>query len=120
MNATQLSATAKAKLFRGLSDPSRLSILEGLRDGARSVGELADATGLSQPGVSNHLACLLDCGLVRREPRGRFAFYALADDRVESLLRTAESLLEGSAAGVLTCPRCADRDSAAATDHACG
>ena len=112
MTATQLSAASKAKLFRGLSDPSRLSILEALREGSRSVGELAEETGLSQPGVSNHLSCLLDCGLVSREPRGRFAYYALADESVEALLQTAESLLEGSAAGVLCCPRCAAREAA--------
>lgn len=104
---TTPGAAARAKLFRGLADPSRLSILESLRGGARSVGELAGATGLTQPGVSNHLACLLECGLVTREARGRFAFYALADERVEVLFRAAESLLEGSASGVLTCPRCA-------------
>ena len=116
MTATVLSAASKAKLFRGLSDPSRLSILEALRVQPRSVGELAEETGLSQPGVSNHLACLLDCGLVSREARGRFAYYALADERVEALLQTAEALLEGSAAGVLCCPRCAERERAAACE----
>jgi DNA-binding transcriptional ArsR family regulator len=102
--------SAKAKLFRGLADPSRLSLLEALRNGARNVAELVSATGLSQPGVSNHLACLLECGLVQRQPRGRFVYYALSDDRVEALLQSAELLLEGSAAGVATCSQCALRE----------
>jgi len=57
----------KAKLFRGLGDPSRLGILETLRTGSMSVGQLVLATGLSQPNVSNHLARLHGCGLVVRE-----------------------------------------------------
>ncbi len=113
---TATSAASRAKLFRGLSDPSRLSILEALRPRPRSVGELAKETGLSQPGVSNHLACLLDCGLVGREARGRFAYYALAGEQVEALLQTAEALLEGSAGGVPLCPRCAEREHAAACE----
>lgn len=99
------SLALKAKLFRGFADPSRLSILEALRDGARSVGELVEATGLSQSNVSNHLACLLDCGLVAREPQGRRVIYDLADDRVGTLLGLADALLEEVAHGVYVCPR---------------
>lgn len=99
------SLALKAKLFRGFADPSRLSIVEALRDGARSVGELVERTGLSQPNVSNHLACLLDCGLVAREPQGRRAIYRLSDDRVGGLLALADALLEEVAHGVYVCPR---------------
>lgn len=95
----------RGKLFHGLSDPSRLAILEALRAGPRSVGEVVAATGLTQPNVSNHLACLLGCGLVAREPRGRHAFYALSDPRVADLLVLADQLLAGVATGVDTCAR---------------
>lgn len=97
--------STKAKLFRGLSDPSRLSILEALRGGALSVGEIVDATRLSQPNTSNHLSCLLDCGLVSRRQEGRFAFYELSDDRVDELLERAEALLTDVAHGVQSCRR---------------
>ncbi len=80
------SLALKAKLFRGFSDPSRLAILESVREGAHSVTEIVEISGLTQSNVSNHLACLLDCGLVEREQRGRFAFYRLADPRVWQLL----------------------------------
>ncbi|MBI2544891.1 MAG: winged helix-turn-helix transcriptional regulator [Candidatus Rokubacteria bacterium] len=60
----------QAKLFRGLADPSRLAVLEALRDGPRCVSEVVAATGLSQPNASAHLACLEDCGLVIRDRRG--------------------------------------------------
>lgn len=97
--------TLKAKLFRGLADPSRLAILEALRAGPISVGEVVAATGLSQPNVSNHLACLADCGLVTRSQRGRYVDYALSDPRVGDLLRRAEDLLAEVARGVYECTR---------------
>lgn len=99
------SLALKAKLFRGFSDPSRLSILEGLRGGPRSVSEIVGITGLGQSNVSNHLACLLDCGLVAREQQGRFAYYRLADSRVGDLLATADEILTDVAQGVYVCPR---------------
>ncbi|HEX7119479.1 MAG TPA: metalloregulator ArsR/SmtB family transcription factor [Longimicrobiales bacterium] len=95
----------KAKLFRGLADPSRLAILEALRAGPRSVGEVVEATGLSQPNTSNHLACLHDCGLVQREQRGRYVYYRLSDANVEILLGLAELLLADVARGVKACTR---------------
>lgn len=107
------SLALKAKLFRGLSDPSRLSILEALREDARSVSEITEITGLSQSNASNHLACLLDCGLVSREQRGRFAYYRLSDARVGRLLALGDEILTDVARGVYVCPRfgaSADRD----------
>lgn len=92
-----------AKLFRGFADPSRLAILQALRAGALTVGEIVEATGLSQPNVSNHLACLRDCGLVMTESNGRFVHYALSDARVERLLRLADELLAEVARGVYEC-----------------
>jgi DNA-binding transcriptional ArsR family regulator len=70
---------AKAKLFRALGDPSRLAVLEALRDGPKCVSELVAMTGLSQPNVSGHLSFLRDCNLVIREQRGRFAYYSLSE-----------------------------------------
>ena len=92
-----------AKLFRGFADPSRLAIVESLRDGPLMVGELVDLTGLTQPNVSNHLACLKDCGLVTCERRGRHVQYRLSDARIESLLAVAEELLASAAQGVRAC-----------------
>lgn len=102
-NAQSLAVTAK--LFRGLADPSRLAILESLRSGPRSVSDIVEATGLSQPNASNHLGCLLDCGLVSRDRRGRYAYYRLSDDRVEDLLGTADALIADVARGIYECTR---------------
>lgn len=95
----------KAKLFRGLSDPSRLAILEVLRGGPLSVGALVESTGLSQSNTSNHLGCLHDCGLVSREQQGRFVIYRLRDDRVHALLADSDELLLEVARGVYECVR---------------
>lgn len=101
----QRSVQIKAKLFRGFSDPSRLSIIEALRDGSKTVGELVELTGLSQPNVSNHLRCLADCDLVVSERDGRYIWYRLSDSRIESILEQAETLLAEVAKGVYECTR---------------
>lgn len=95
----------KAKLFRGLADPSRLAVLEALRDGPRCVSEIVAATGLSQPNASAHLACLGECGLVSRERRGKFVYYAIADKRVVKVLEEAEAILAAAGAHVFRCTR---------------
>ena len=92
-----------AKLYRGLSDPSRLAILDALRSGPLVVSEIIAATGLSQSNVSNHLSCLYECDLVLREQDGRYVRYRLSDPRVEMLLRHSEELLSDTARGVIAC-----------------
>lgn len=96
---------AKAKLFRGLADPSRLAILEALRAGPLSVGEIVSATGLSQPNASNHLRCLSECGLVEGTQQGRFVRYRLSDPRIDQLIDIARELLASTAHGVRQCSR---------------
>jgi DNA-binding transcriptional ArsR family regulator len=110
--ALRRKAEAMAKLCRGLSDPSRLSILEALRPGALTVGEVVETTGLSQSNVSNHLGCLYDCGLVQRDQEGRFVRYRLSDPRVEMLMRLSEELLADTARGIFECTQlgCGDTE----------
>lgn len=108
-------ATLTAKLFRGFSDSSRLSILEALRDGPQTVGAMVEMTGLSQSNVSNHLRCLSDCGLVVATPQGRYTRYQLSDRRVAEMLRLAEDLLHEAARGVYECMRYT-RDTQPASD----
>jgi ArsR family transcriptional regulator, cadmium/lead-responsive transcriptional repressor len=94
----------KAKLFRGLADASRLAVLEALRDGPRCVSEVVAATRLSQPNASGHLACLGDCGLVSRERRGKFVYYAIADKRVVQVLEEVEGILAETGRPSTTAP----------------
>ena len=106
--ASPQTVELRAKLFRGFSDPSRLSILEALKTGPMNVGEVVKQTGLTQPNVSNHLACLRDCGLVASEASGRYVYYSLSDPRVEHLLTLADELLADVALGVYQCTRVND------------
>ena len=100
-----LSLNLKAKLYRGLADPSRLAILEALRDGERTVSDLVAATGLSQPNTSAHLACLKGCGLATSRQEGRFVYYDIADARMVHILRAVEDLLDDVAPRVAACTR---------------
>ncbi|MCJ7514194.1 MAG: metalloregulator ArsR/SmtB family transcription factor [Anaerolineales bacterium] len=95
----------QAKLFRGFSDPSRLKILEALGQAPCTVSELVAQTGLSQSNVSNHLACMRDCGLVVAQPSGRYVTYTISDPRVQDLLQLADTLLSDVARGVYECTR---------------
>lgn len=105
MTAERNGVHLKAKLFRGFSDSSRLSILEALRQGPLTVSEIVGATGLSQSNASNHLGCLRDCGLVTAKQEGRYVRYRLSDSRVGKLLRLSDELLADVARGVYECTR---------------
>ena len=83
----------RAKLYRGLADPSRLAILESLLVGEKTASDLVVAAGLSQPNASAHLARLKGCGLVVGRQEGRFVSYRLADDRLEEVFRAVEDVL---------------------------
>ncbi|EQD50305.1 ArsR family transcriptional regulator [mine drainage metagenome] len=63
--------------FAALSNPTRLRIVEHLRGGERSVGDLVSTLGVCQPGVSRHLRILHDHGFVRVRAEGQQRLYSL-------------------------------------------
>ena len=71
-----------AERFKALAEAARLQILNALRGGEMTVGELVDATELGQGNVSKHLQLLHSLGFVRRRKEGLFVYYALADKSV--------------------------------------
>lgn len=77
--------TQVANYFQVLAEPTRLRLLNHLREGERSVGELAEMTGSSTANVSRHLAMLTQHGLLRRESRGNSALYSIADPSIYAL-----------------------------------
>ena len=94
-----------AALFHGLSDPSRLAILQHLTLGEHRVRDLTEHLGLAQSTVSAHLACLRDCGLVTSRAQGRASVIALAHpEATRDLLRAAERLLDLTGDAVELCP----------------
>ena len=98
-----------AAYFQALSEPTRLQILNLLRQQERSVGELAQLCGYSSANISRHLALLTQHGLVARESRGNSAIYTIADESVYalcdlvcgSIARQFERTARGRAAFVL-------------------
>jgi DNA-binding transcriptional ArsR family regulator len=74
-----------AERFRALGEPARLHILNALREGEKSVGELMDAARLGQANASKHLQLLHALGFVERRKEGLFVLYRLADDSVFQL-----------------------------------
>lgn len=71
-----------ARFGRALADPIRCRILLALREAPAYPADLADALAISRTRLSNHLACLRDCGLVVTAPDGRRIRYELADERL--------------------------------------
>ena len=80
-----------ARVCKALADPTRLLIINGLREGPRSVGDLAGALGISQPNASRHLALLRDRGFVTAERSGNSVRYGLASPKI---LRAVDLLRE--------------------------
>ena len=74
-----------AQRFRVLGEPMRIKLLDRLRDGAASVGELQEAVGASQQNVSKHLGILHGAGMVSRAKQGNRTVYAISDPGVFEL-----------------------------------
>jgi ArsR family transcriptional regulator len=84
--------TFKARFFKALAHPTRIRILEILRNGNRSVYELQEALGLDQPIVSQQLAVLRNHGIVTGEKEGLIVRYTLRDPLVGELLEVARRI----------------------------
>jgi ArsR family transcriptional regulator len=85
-------AEATADLFKALADPARVRIVNVLATSGEPVCvcNLIEPLGLSQPTVSHHMKKLLDAGLVEREQRSKWAYFALKSDAVEKLAVVAD------------------------------
>jgi DNA-binding transcriptional ArsR family regulator len=80
------------KVFKALADPTRRRVLELLREGARTAGELASHFPVSKPTMSAHFSVLQEAGLIEAEKDGRTIYYRLKTSVLEdALLGFAES-----------------------------
>lgn len=71
--------------FRVIGEPMRIRLLEQLRQGPATVGQLAEALGATQQNVSKHLGILYHAGILTREKRGTSVRYTIADTTVFEL-----------------------------------
>jgi DNA-binding transcriptional ArsR family regulator len=98
-----------AERFRVIGEPMRIKLLDRLRDGDATVGELAEALGATQQNVSKHLGVLRSADIVTRTKEGTSVRYAIADQSIFELceqvcggmrlrLAALEEMLGGNAA----------------------
>ena len=85
----------KAELCKTFSDPRRLIIIEELRDGEKSVGDLVRVLAISQGAVSRHLAILRDRGVVKTRRNGKNVYYRLADPKLITACDLVHEILLG-------------------------
>jgi len=88
--------------WSALAEPNRILIVELLRDGPLTVGEIADRLGIVQPQVSKHLRVLSRAGLVEMRPSGNRRYYSLLPQRflqlyewLDSFRRMTDNRLDG-------------------------
>ena len=96
-----------ARRFRVIGEPMRIRLLDRLREGEATVGELSEALGASQQNVSKHLVVLADAGILARRKDGNRVYYRVVDEGVFALcelvcgsvqlqLRTLSELVAGA------------------------
>lgn len=90
MNDIQL----KAHFIHGLSNKTRLTILELLKLKEMTVNEIVEQSKISQSSISQHLACLKGCGLVISRQEGKFVYYQIKNDQILALLQLIDSVVE--------------------------
>lgn len=76
-----------AEIFKTLADPGRLALLQELKGGEKTVGELVEGLRMGQPSVSKHLKTLADADVVARRKEGVKVFYSLKGELVFPLCR---------------------------------
>jgi DNA-binding transcriptional ArsR family regulator len=86
---SEMAFARAARLFRALADVPRLKLIARLADGEWCVTELADAAQISMSTVSQQLRMLRDENLVRRRRAAKHIYYALQDEHVNDLIKSA-------------------------------
>lgn len=89
----------KADLFRTLGHPVRIRVLEVLREGEATVGDIAEEVGVGGSTLSQHLATLRRADIVTSRREGSQLHYAVVDPRVFQLLETGRQMLTTSLEG---------------------
>jgi ArsR family transcriptional regulator len=86
----------KAEFFKTLSHPARIRVLELLRDGKLSVGELIPKVGLEPSHLSQQLSALRRANIVNSRKKGSTVYYSIADHRIFELLEVAKQIIASS------------------------
>ena len=90
-------------LLKALADPNRLQIIEALACGERCVCDLTSDLGLAQSRLSFHLKVLKQCGLLSDRQSGRWVYYRLQPDMIQTLQGWLETLIARSQSKAINC-----------------
>jgi ArsR family transcriptional regulator len=94
MERTEMElARKRSKVFKAMAHPSRMHIIESLRDGPRNVGELTAAIGSDISTVSKHLGILKESGIVSAEQKGKSVYYALYCSCIPEFVRCVDEVI---------------------------
>ena len=96
----------QAKVFKALSDPKRLAILEQLRSGEKCACVLQEPLDLTQSGLSYHMKILCDSGIVISRQEGKWTHYRLSDPGREYAIELLKKLTTPNTQQDNPCPRC--------------
>lgn len=100
MPSQQALRAFKAEFFKALAHPLRIHILDALRDGEHSVGELRDLLAVETPNVSQQLAVLRSKNLVTARKEGNNVYYSVPDPAVFRLLDVAKEVFNNHLVGM--------------------
>jgi ArsR family transcriptional regulator, arsenate/arsenite/antimonite-responsive transcriptional repressor len=105
MVASSLSLKKSVTLFHALSDETRLTLLDRLREGEQCVCELTDTMKAAQSRLSFHLKVLKEAGLIRDRREGRWMYYSIDPEAINELEAVVDTLKQvaKSAGSVNTC-----------------
>lgn len=84
----------KAEILKALAHPARIQIVDALRDGEHSVGELSDILGVQSSSVSQQLSILRSRNLVNTRKDGNIVFYSITDPVIFNLLDNCRQIFE--------------------------
>ncbi len=82
--------------LKALSDPTRRKILEILKNGTKSAGELGEYFDMTGATLSHHLSILKKAGLVDDEKKGTYIYYTINTSVIEDMFVWIKNLLEDS------------------------
>lgn len=108
-----------AKFIRGFADKTRLQILYALIGQEKTVSQLITEIGASQSRLSQHLACLRDCGIVESRQEGKYVYYSLKNEDMINLLRMFDIALGPVESRVSACETI-ETLTCQSTEEACG
>lgn len=95
----------KIKFVRGFADKTRLQILESIKHEEKTVSQIIGETKGNQSNISQHLACLKDCGLIVGRQEGKYVYYSLRNAQVKELLDMFDHVLSHVHEEVMSCKR---------------